>query len=568
MGQVTVKGVVVCATAALTFAGPAMAAPARVTVSTRVAHETQFPSGCTASVYGPVLQRNALSEPHIAVDPKRARHVVVTWAQDTFSQPAVAQSQDGGRHFTASVLQTLTKCTGGDTEYATDPWLSFGPEGDVYLTMFASDPTPPIATQPLSQLFVYRSPDRGVTWPHAPVIAQARDGTFWDKPSVTADPNSPGTAYLVSSRRVPEPGGSTGAQYFQTTRDYGRTWSAPALIYLPEPQHSASAAILRVLPDGTLIVTFGVSENSFNASSNGSVLHVMSQRSTDRGEHWSEPVEIATWPSLEPKDPDRPDDFQGEYLDANPLPTMTIDRAGNTYLAWARIGSDGRPPVIELSRSADGGKSWSKPLPVVATGKQSFLPTIAAAPDGTLGMTWYDTRADVRGDGKFTTDYRFALSRDGGRTWRAQRLAGPFDSEQAAPRLGHPFLGDYFGLTGAPGAFLSAFVVPGPPNRSDVFYARLDFRPSRLRVTVSPRAARVGRRLRLRVAVTGSIGGRRVALAGAKVRTGRARARTNRHGMATVTLMPRKPGPRRVTGTLRGFRSGHATLRVRARRER
>jgi hypothetical protein len=564
---VTGRRIVVCAAAALSFAAPALAAPATITVRTRVAHETQFPSGCTASVYGPVLQRNALTEPHIAVDPKDARRVVVTWAQDTFSQPAVAQSKDGGRHFTTSVLQTLTKCTGGDTEYATDPWLSFGPEGDVYLTMFASDPTPPVATQPLSQLFVYRS-DRGVTWPRAPVVAQARDGTFWDKPSVTADPNTPGTAYLMSSRRVPEPGGSTGAQYFQETHDYGGTWSAPALTYLPGPQRSASAAILRVLPDGTLLVTFSVAENSFNASSDGAILQVMSQRSTDHGEHWSEPVEIAAWPSREPQDPDRPDDFQGEYLDANPLPTMTTDRAGNTYLAWARIGSDGRPPVIELSRSADGGKTWSKPRAVVDTGKQAFLPTIAAAPDGTLGMTWYDTRADARGDGKFTADYRFALSADGGTTWRGQRLAGPFDSEQAAPRLGHPFVGDYFGLAGAPGAFLSAFVVPGPQNRSDVFYARLRFRPSRLRVAVSPRAARVGRRLRLRVAVTGSVGGRRVALAGAKVRAGRALAVTNRHGMTTITLVPRKPGRRRVSGALRGFRRGYAVLRVRARRGR
>jgi hypothetical protein len=543
-----------------------MAAPGRVTVRTRVAHVTQFPSGCTASVYGPVLQRNALTEPHIAVDPNHANRVVVTWAQDTFSQPAVAQSKDGGRHFTTSVLQTLTKCTGGDTEYATDPWLSFGPGGDVYLTMFASDPTPPVAAQPLSQLFVYRSPDRGVTWPHAPQVAQARDGTFWDKPSVTADPNTPGTAYLMSSRRVPEPGGSTGAQYFQTTHDYGQTWSAPALTYLPGPQQSASAAILRVLPDRTLLVTFGVSENSFNASSNGAVLHVMSQRSTDRGEHWSQPVEIATWPSLEPKDPDRPDDLQGEYLDANPLPTMTVDRWGNAYLAWARIGSDGHPPVVELSRSADGGRTWSKARAVVDTGKQAFLPTMAAAPDGTLGMTWYDTRADVRGDGKFTADYRFALSRDGGTTWRGQRLAGPFDSEQAAPRLGHPFLGDYFGLAGAPGEFLSAFVVPGPQNRSDIFYAGIHFRPSRLHVAVSPHGARVGRRLRLRVAVTALVGGHRVALAGAKVRTGRARATTNRQGMARVTLVPRKPGRQAVVAALRGFRRGHAVLRVRARR--
>jgi hypothetical protein len=395
------------------------------------------------------------------------------------------------------------------------------------------------------------------------VVAQGRDGTFWDKPSVTADPAGPGIAYLVSSRRVPEPGGSTGAQYFQMTTDYGRTWSAPSLMYLPGAQRSATAAILRVLPTGALLVTFSVADNSFNASSNGSVIHVMSQRSTDRGEHWSEPIEVAAWPSLEPKDPDRPDDFQGEYLDANPLPTMTVDRTGRATLAWARIEAGGSPPAIELARSGDGGKSWSKPTAVVATGKQAFLPTIAAAPDGSLGLTWYDTRTDTRGDGKFTTDYRFALSRDGGRTWRGQRIAGPFDSQQAAPRIGHPFVGDYFGLEGAPGAFLSAYVVPGPQNRSDLYYARLRFRPARLRVAVSPRAAAVRKRVRLKVVVSARIGGRPARLAGARLRLGRARAITGRGGRAWLDFVSGTPGRKRLTAALRGFRRGRATVRVR-----
>src|SRR4051812_16955370 len=103
---------IICAGAALCCGTRALAAPAKVTVRTRVAHETQFPSGCTGSVYGPVLQRNALTEPHLAVDPHDAHHVVVTWAQDTFSQPAVAQSHDGGRHFETTLLRSLTKCTG------------------------------------------------------------------------------------------------------------------------------------------------------------------------------------------------------------------------------------------------------------------------------------------------------------------------------------------------------------------------------------------------------------------------------------------------------------------------
>jgi hypothetical protein len=553
-------GVVACALA-LAFAAPAFAAPAHVSVMTRVAHESQFPSGCVGSVYSPVLPRNALTEPHVTVNPKDARNVVVVWAQDTFSQPAVAQSLDGGRSFSTKVLPALTHCSGGAEEFATDPWLSFGPEGGVYLSMFASEATPPFITQPISQLVVYRSPDHGATWPD-PVVAQPRDGTFWDKPAITADPARPGTAYLLSSRRAPGVGGATGFEYFQMTTDFGRTWSAPTLIYLPGPQRNASAAVVRVLPDGTLLDTFGVVENGFNATSNGSVLHVMSQRSTDRGAHWSTPLEIASWTGLEPKDPDRPDDPQGEYLDANPLPSFAVDRAGNAYLVWARIES-GKPPVIQLSRSTDGGKSWSKPKAVVNTGKQVFLPTIATAPDGTLGLTWYDTRADVRGDGKFTAEYRFALSRDGGRTWPSQRIAGPFDMEQAAGRLNHPFIGDYFGLAGAPAAFLSAFIVPGPQNRSDLYYAQLRFRASKLQVSVSPSAGIVGRRLHLRVVVTAPVGGRTVPIAGATVRLGTVSAITSSSGRARLSVIPHRTGRRRVTAELRGFAGGSGTVTIR-----
>jgi hypothetical protein len=546
---------------ACAFAAPALAAPANVAVMTRVAHESQFPSGCMGSAYAPVLPRNALTEPHVTVNPKDARNVVVTWAQDTFSQPAVAQSLDGGRSFSTKVLPALTHCSGGVQEFATDPWLSFGPEGGVYLSMFASDATPPFITQPVSQLVVYRSPDRGATWPD-PVIAQPRDGTFWDKPAITADPARPGTAYLVSSRRTPGVGGATGFEYFQMTTNFGRTWSSPTLLYLPGAQRNASAAVVRVLPDGTLLDTFGVVENGFNATSNGSVLHVMSQRSTDRGAHWSAPLEIASWTALEPKDPDRPDDFQGEYLDANPLPSFAVDRAGNAYLVWARI-EPGKPPVIELSRSTDGGKNWSKPTAVVNTGKQAFLPTIATAPDGTLGLTWYDTRADVRGDGKFTAEYRFALSRDGGRTWPGQRIAGPFDMEQAAGRLNHPFIGDYFGLAGAPAAFLSAFIVPGPQNRSDVYYAQLRFHPSKLHVSVSPRAGIVERRLHLRVDVSAPVGGRTVPIGGATVSFGGASATTSAKGRAQLSVVPRSIGRRRVAAALRGFAGGAGTVTIR-----
>ena len=84
-----------------------------------------------------------------------------------------------------------------------------------------------------------------------------------------------------------------------------------------------------------------------------------------------------------------------------------------------------------------------------------------------------------------------------------------------------------------------------------------------LRVRVSPRRVRRGRRVRIRVRVTAA--GKPVR--GALVRLGRARARTGARGRATLRIrLTGRPGRRTIRATARGFRPGRTTLRVRERR--
>jgi hypothetical protein len=84
----------------------------------------------------------------------------------------------------------------------------------------------------------------------------------------------------------------------------------------------------------------------------------------------------------------------------------------------------------------------------------------------------------------------------------------------------------------------------------------------RLRVRVSPRTIRAGRRRVLRVRVTAS--GRPVRRA--LVRVAGARARTSRTGRATLRKVFVRPGRRRLKATLRGHRPATATVRVLRRR--
>jgi hypothetical protein len=83
---------------------------------------------------------------------------------------------------------------------------------------------------------------------------------------------------------------------------------------------------------------------------------------------------------------------------------------------------------------------------------------------------------------------------------------------------------------------------------------------TKLRVSVSPRRVRVGRRVRVRVLVRA--GAKGSVVRGAVVRLGGRRAVTGRNGRAVLRVRFTKPGRRAVVAKARGYRSGKATLRV------
>lgn len=107
---------------------------------------------------------------------------------------------------------------------------------------------------------------------------------------------------------------------------------------------------------------------------------------------------------------------------------------------------------------------------------------VAVAGDGAVGVTYYDDRRDVLGDGLYRSDVRFAHSHDGGRTWNEARLAG-FDLRSALLRkipVRGLFVGDYSGLVPLPRGFGATFALGRPKARtsgSDVFFSRMRTAP-------------------------------------------------------------------------------------------
>jgi hypothetical protein len=137
-------------------------------------------------------------------------------------------------------------------------------------------------------------------------------------------------------------------------------------------------------------------------------------------------------------------------------------------------------------------------------------------------------------------------------------------SAQAGLTLLEPGLGSLGILPGPVSNPVSgAPALHSPPPLPCYVYA--DCAPSTpLKVTVTPRRAKLRRRVRVKVLVTATVSGVTLPVPGATVRLGRGhKLTTNSDGRARVSMTFRKAGSVRVTATDREYLADRATIRVR-----
>ena len=101
----------------------------------------------------------------------------------------------------------LGRCPGrhGDYQRATDPWVTFGPDGTLHqLALSFNDVAPPFEPKDFDHaLLASRSTDGGLTWSDPiPVIRDLDANVFNDKQSITADPTEADLVYAVWDRLV------------------------------------------------------------------------------------------------------------------------------------------------------------------------------------------------------------------------------------------------------------------------------------------------------------------------------------------------------------------------------
>ena len=101
-------------------------------------------------------------------------------------------------------------------------------------------------------------------------------------------------------------------------------------------------------------------------------------------------------------------------------PAISAGRDGRAYVAWSRL-LHGAYQTTVVSSSADGGRTWSKPLPVDRKLVQSQLVTIAAGPPGVVYIGGVDAHGLWVG-----------RSVDGGRRFEVRTGIAPLPGSQAA----------------------------------------------------------------------------------------------------------------------------------------
>jgi hypothetical protein len=266
---------------------------------------------------------------------------------------------------------------------------------------------------------------------------------------------------------------------FARSTDGGVTWEPPQTVFVPGADRYPWGHRIHVLPDGTLL-------NAVFQSDGWLVV----QHSSDRGSTWAPTDSTARTLRVAILPPVDPDDNISVLTSVGSGVDTAIDRdTGNLYGVWID-GRQAAVPKAFFSMSVDAGATWSQPIVVAQTPagnglrSQSFLPAVAVAGDGTVGVLYYDWRNDDSGSDTRTDVWlihchgRSADCSDPA-SWHGEARVTPssFDLQETPVRIRYRtssrFLGDYVGLAATEHDFLAFFTQPHDGDPGSIFFSRV-----------------------------------------------------------------------------------------------
>ena len=204
-------------------------------------------------------------------------------------------------------------------------------------------------------------------------------------------------------------------------------------------------------------------------------------RSTDHGANWtSKEVTISDFQRGIVRDPD--DSAAHRTGDIN-AEAAVDPNTGAIYAIW-QDSRFGPPSSIALSRSTDGGLSWSTPIKVNATptniplgNQQAFTPMVSVRADSTVAVSYYDFRNNTADGGATTPTDAFIVhchaateNCTSAASWdeEIKTTDTSFDSRQAPVARGF-FLGDYQGLGTDGTSFFPFFAISSSADKASIF---------------------------------------------------------------------------------------------------
>ena len=289
---------------------------------------------------------------------------VVIVAVETIPVPIVRLEERAVSILPADQLPDFTQCVGNQLyERASDPWVSFAPNGDAHQISLSFNNTANLD----NAILVSKSPagDAGQQW-SAPITLKrdTNPAVFNDKESITADQNDANYVYAIWDRLVFPSERTHGKSYLNTsafrgptwfsrTTNGGSSWETARPIFDPGQNDQTIGNQIVALGNGDLANVMTVFRNDNKGKQRGGTVAVL--RSSNRGTSWSGQINISRLGRVGVTDPE----------DGHPVRTGDIipeiasdERAENNdvYVVWqdARFNNFQRDQVA-FSRSTDGG---------------------------------------------------------------------------------------------------------------------------------------------------------------------------------------------------------------------
>lgn len=125
----------------------------------------------------------------------------------------------------------------------------------------------------------------------------------------------------------------------------------------------------------------------------------------------------------------------GKSLDtgSDARPQILADQQGNVFLAYAFFKDANWNAQINVSRSADSGKTFTPPTSLVNDSASQRFPSALIKPDGSIFIAWIDKRlvaaAKQGGDRRLGGSIAYSFSQDGGKTFQVERIANESSCE-------------------------------------------------------------------------------------------------------------------------------------------